>query len=338
MKTESMFCIVLLFMSGCSSRQKPLTAEPLSVETQTVALSPEVSISSYVGTVEETSSAALSFPLGGTIYKIFTDEGRHVRQGELLAELDATSAAQTYAAAEAALVQARDARDRLKQLYDAQSLPEIKWVEAVTRLQQAEASYEIAKKNLADCKLHAPFSGVIGRKIAAAGETVLPGTPVMTLLDIRSVKVRFAVPEQEIAAIRPDSKLEMSVAALGDRQFYPAGIEKGAEANAVAHSYDVRAMIENPGRTLLPGMVCRVTVLDTLPAGCIVIPARAVQQGGDARRFVWLVRDGIAIRRNITTGKLVDNNIVVTGGLEEGNRIVVKGTQKIGEGTKIVVK
>lgn len=58
---------------------------------------------------------------------------------------------------------------RLRQLYDAESLPQIKWVEAQTRLRQAESAYGIARKNLDDCKLYAPFTGVIGKRQAAAG-------------------------------------------------------------------------------------------------------------------------------------------------------------------------
>ena len=98
-----------------------------------------------------------------------------MRKGQLLAELDSTSARQTFDAARASLEQAEDACGRLRQLYEAQSLPEIKWVEAQTRLRQAESLFEIAKKNLSDCALYAPFDGVVGERRASAGETVLPG-------------------------------------------------------------------------------------------------------------------------------------------------------------------
>ena len=259
-----------------------------------------------------------------------------MQQGQLLAELDPTSARQTFDAAQAALDQAKDACARLKQLYDAESLPEIKWVEAQTRLRQAEAAFGIAKKNLEDCSLYAPFSGVVGQRRISAGETALPGVPVLTLLEVGRVKVRFSVPEQEIARLGADSRIGVGVAALGDRVFPAGKIEKGAVANPAAHTYDVRATLDNAAGELLPGMVCRVTVSPAESAEEIAVPLRAVQQAGDGSRFVWTVRGDSAVRTAVTTGRLVNNGIVLTGGVAAGDRIVVDGMQKIGEGSKVV--
>ena len=233
---------MLLLATGCTSPKKTHTADPLRVGTVVVVPSSDIDAAVYVGTVEEETSAALSFPVAGTVARTYADEGQRVQQGQLLAELDPTSARQTFDAAQAALDQAKDACARLKQLYDAESLPEIKWVEAQTRLRQAESAYGIARKNLDDCKLYAPFTGVIGKRQASAGETVLPGIPAMTLLRIGTVKVRFPVPEQEIARLGTDSRLRITVAALGDRAFPAVKIEKGAVANPAAHTYDVRAV------------------------------------------------------------------------------------------------
>ena len=168
-------------------------------------------------------------------------------------------------------------------LYEAQSLPEIKWVEAQTRLRQAESLFEIAKKNLSDCALYAPFDGVVGERRASAGETVLPGVPVMNLLQIGTVKVRFSVPEQEIAAIGADSRMRITVPALGDRTFQAGKIEKGAVANPAAHTYDVRAALANAGGELLPGMVCRVEVSPAGAAEQIALPRRTA--GGRRKLF-----------------------------------------------------
>ena len=198
---RTVFCAALLLAAGCSSPKKNRTVDPLRVETIVAAPSADVGAAVYVGAIEEESSAALSFPVAGTVARTFADEGRRVGKGLLLAELDPTSARRTFEAAEAALNQVKDACARLKQLYDAESLPEIKWVEAQTRLRQAEAAFGIAKKNLEDCSLYAPFSGVVGQRRISAGETALPGVPVLTLLEVGRVKVRFSVPEQEIARL-----------------------------------------------------------------------------------------------------------------------------------------
>ena len=86
------FLTVLLFATACSSRQPLRTVEPLRVGTIVAKPSVDAVSAVYVGTVAARRSVALSFPLGGTLAAVHTDEGRRVRKGDLLAELDPVSA------------------------------------------------------------------------------------------------------------------------------------------------------------------------------------------------------------------------------------------------------
>lgn len=87
-----------------------------------------------------------------------------MRQGQLLATLDEVSMQNRYQAAKAALKQAEDAYQRMKELHEKGSLAEMKWVEVQSKLQQAQSMEAVARKNLTDCQLYAPFSGVIAEK------------------------------------------------------------------------------------------------------------------------------------------------------------------------------
>lgn len=329
---------VLLLAAGCSSSGNSATSGPLRVGTLVVEPRTDINAGIYVGVIEEENSAALSFPVAGTVMRLNGEEGSRVRRGELLAELDPTSARQTWEAARAALEQARDASERLRQLYEAKSLPEIQWIETQTRLRQAESAFAIAEKNLNDCKLYAPFDGVIGQKRAEVGETALPAVPVLTLLGIDRVKVRFSVPEQEIAHISRGSRVQVTVPALGDSLFVAGSPEKGAVANPSAHTYDVRAAVANRCGMLLPGMVCRVTVAPAEAVEEIAVPVRAVQQAGDGSRYVWRVEGDSVVRADVRTGRFVENGVVIEQGLRSGDRIVIDGMQKIGQGSKVTLQ
>lgn len=339
MKIYTYLSLLLLAATSCNAPKTAHVAEPLRVGTLVASASNETRDATYVGGIEEEKAVALSFPLGGTLLRSAVHEGQYVSKGALLAELDRTSALQAFEASKATLDQAEDAYRRLKQLYDEESLPEIKWVEVNTRLSQARASYRLAEKNLEDCVIRAPFSGVIGKKSVEAGETVLPGVPVMTLFEIGEVKVHFSVPEQEISSISPESRIEVRVAALDNRLFTAEKPEKGVVADRMTHTYNVRAVIPNPDRALLPGMVCHVTVAPSTEADHeaeIVLPLSAVCRMGNGDPFVWVVRGDSVNRRAVTLGRLVDNGIVLNGGIEAGDRIVTEGIQKIGEGSKVV--
>ena len=332
---RAVYGAVLLLAAGCAPSKDPATTEPLRVGTLVVEPREDINAGFYVGVIEEEDAASLSFPVAGTLTRISAEEGMRVRRGDLLAELDPTSARQAAEAAEATLLQARDALERLRQLHDANSLPEIQWIEAQTRLRQAESACAIAEKNLNDCKLYAPFSGVVGKRRMSVGETALPGVPVMTLLQIGTVKVRFSVPEQEIAAMGADSWTSIRVPALDGTLLTAGRLEKGAVANPSAHTYDVRATLPNDRGTLLPGMVCRVSVVPAEAVEELAIPARAIRQARDACRFVWRAQGDSVVRADVRTGRFVDNDVVIEEGLRAGDRIVVDGMQKVGQGSKI---
>ena len=231
---------------SCGERETTRTVTPVKVETVTVGESSTAADYHYVGVVEEDRSAALSFATVGTIRQIMVEEGQRVAQGQLLATLDRGSAQSTFDAAAASLHQAEDAYARMKQLYDKKSLPEMQMVEVETRLQQARSMYELSKKNMNDCALHAPFVGVVGRRTAEVGENASPGVPVLTLLEISRVKVRISVPENEIARLDAGTSAVITVSALGGKSFKGHGVEKSSAADAVTHTYDARITLPNP--------------------------------------------------------------------------------------------
>lgn len=335
--TGLFLCGGAILWSGCGSAEKKSAERIVTVRTEQVAPSAGASMLNYVGTVEEESGAGLSFKVQGTVLRTYADEGQQVHKGMLLAELDAASLRQTYNATKASFEQAEDAMRRMKTLFDGGSLPEIKYIEVQTKLEQARSMYEIAKQNLSDARLIAPASGVIGRRAVEAGENALPGKTAFTLLDIRTVKVKVSVPEQEIARITTETEAVITVPALGNKTYTGRIAEKGVVANAMAHTYDARISLPNKDNTLMPGMVCNVSLaLDGEgQKPFIVVPNRAVQVSDTDRRFVWCVKDGVATAVTVETGALTERGVIITNGLTEGMEVIVEGMQKLSEGTKV---
>ena len=270
---------------------------------------------------------------------MLVNEGQAVGRGQLIAEMDDKQARNLLSGAEATLTQANDALERYKMLHDAGSLPEVQWVEIQSKVAQAKSQYEVARKNLADCRLTAPVSGVIGKKLIGAGETVLPSQAVVTILDISSVKVKVAISEAEIGGISGNTSSIIKVEAIG-RSFEGGRIEKGVLADALTHTYDIRIHVANRERKLLPGMVASVLFSSDkreVKSEKLSMPVTAVQKQADGNLFVWTVgKDSTAHRTTITTGETLGNRIVVASGISEGERIVTEGYQKLSEGTKVV--
>ena len=202
---------VLLLLFGLTSCQnngdKQTTMSPVKVKVLRVSSSEIDGTERFSGTVEEANSTSLSFSIMGTVKTVHVGLGDRVAKGQLIATVDPLSMQSSYDAAKASLEQAEDAYRRMKELYDKGSLPEIKWVEVQSKLQQAKSMEEVARKNLDDCKLYAPFSGIISEKMAEVGQNIMPGLPVVKLVTANQLKVKIAVPETEIRVDDADKEL-----------------------------------------------------------------------------------------------------------------------------------
>lgn len=328
-------------LSSCGRSKGDYKVEPLKVTTETVSAGNVTANRHYVGKVEEESSTPVSFTGSGCVTKVYVEEGQHVAKGQLIAEMDPTQCENALEAAKAMLTQAEDAQERMKVLYESQSISEIDWVNVNTKLRTAQSSFQMAGKALADCHLKAPCSGIIGKKHMESGMTALPSQPVCTILDITRVKVKIAVPEKEIALFSPEAAAgqgaTITAEALGGKTFLSKQFVRSVQGESMTHTYDVRFTLSNPDGQLLPGMVVSVA----LPLGdgdgqpTLTLPLRAVQMGSDAHNFVWLKKDGKAHRQPVQTGQLQGDRIVIASGLTEGNEVIVEGYQKVSEGSEV---
>lgn len=334
-------CFVLavsasLALAGCQVKEEKTGGpSPVRVKVMKVALSEQKTSGRFSGTVEEAAGTPLSFSVMGTVNAVSFRLGDRVEKGQLLASLDATSVRSSYDAAKAALVQAEDAYRRMKELHGKGSLPEIKWVEVQSKLQQARSMEEMARKNLKDCKLYVPFSGVIADKSVEVGQNVIPGMAVGKLLGVSRLKVKISMPESEIASVSLHQKAEIVVPALGSRRFSGMVSEKGIMADPFSRSYEVKIDVADAGGDLMPGMVTEVRLAGADGGTAVIVPARIVQLDEKNRSFVWIDNNGVAEKRVISCGDFAGDGVVITSGLKVEDRIIVEGQQKVCNGTKI---
>ena len=349
MKKELLMLLsVILLGSSCQKQAAKSNGgekAPTRVKTQVVSPGMVDNAQTYVGIVEEREATAVSFTGMGVVKRMLVNEGQAVSKGQLIAEMDDTQARNLLSGAEAQMTQANDALERYKMLHDNGSLPEVQWVEIQSKVAQAKSQLEVAKKNLADCRLVAPVGGIIGKRLIGAGETALPSQAVVSILDISAVKVKVAVPETEVGGINARTPANIQVEAISG-SYHGGLIEKGVQADALTHTYDIRINVANGDRKLLPGMVANVRFVSdgSQSIGSKMVPVTAVQKstvstsrqaGGSL--FVWTIdKVSTAHRTTVTIGQTQGNYVSVIDGLSIGDRIVTEGYQKLSEGTKVI--
>ncbi len=350
MRKRTLFIISMtVLMCSCTGTKEKKDTQSIQVKTTTVTHTFAANEVTYAGTIEEESGADLSFASAGTIKSLNIHEGQNVAAGQFLGALDATTmnngvvmAEATTKQAQESLAQAEDAYARMKMMHDNGSLPEIKWIEIQTQvnqarqmLRQAEASEKIARKGSTDTRLTAPFSGFISRKNSEVGQNVLPGLSVARLVRIDNVKLVLSIPEDEISKVSIGQKVAFSVSSLGGRSFMGIIKEKDIAADPISRSYKVKALVANADHSLLPGMVCDASIISNDAQKAIVIPANIVQIDIDNNPFVWIARNGKAEKVFVTLDKNVGNNVIVSTGLSDGMKVITEGQQKVYNGAEI---
>ena len=343
MKKVILGLLTILMVGSCGEKKENGVKAPMRVKTEVVSSASDMAGQTFVGIVEEREATAVSFTGMGVVKRMLVNEGQTVSRGQLIAEMDDTQARNLLSGAEAQMNQANDALERYKLLHDNGSLPEVQWVEIQSKVAQAKSQYEVAKKNLADCRLTAPVSGIIGKKLVGAGETAMPSQAVVTILDISSVKVKVSIPEAEVSSITASTPTIINVEAA-QKQVSGGKIEKGIQADALTHTYEVRINVQNADKKLLPGMVASVSfgsekgkVNSEKFASVPFVPVTAVQKAADGSLFVWTVaKDSTTHRAKVNIGANNGNHVAIIDGLDMGQRVVTEGYQKLSEGTKVI--
>ncbi len=326
--------VTVMALTGCGDRQQEETGpRVINVKVQTVENIGDVDAKSYVGTVRPSKSATLSCRYGGTLTSLPVVQGQQVSKGEVIAVIESQSVRSTLDMMQAKLDQAKDGYERLKKVYESGSVPKVKMVEIETQLAEAEASVKIAQQALDDCTVRAPYSGVVSDVYVDEGVELTIAEPLVKVVDINSLEITIPVPESEIGNVEIGKAAALTVPALNDRRIECRVTKKGISASPLSHSYECTLKPTAGDGELMPGMVCKVR-LSGNGTEKIVVPANSVKTGTEGR-YVWTVVDGTARRADVTVDGFSGDGVVITSGLQPGDKLIVSGAQKVSNGMRV---
>lgn len=333
MESKLGILILCLCLSACGLReQKSQTIRPIAVEVKVMEEETSVALHTYVGEIEEKSSVALSAPMAGRVLAVHVERGAQVQAGQVLLSIDSTQAVNARRSAEAMLRQAEDGYARACVLYKEGGITEQKRVEIETQLTQARSVYASALRMVEDCQLTAPVAGIVSECRTKVGETVAPGLPLVTIINMDGFMVRFSVPEAEIVHIHVGDKASLQVPASGLTNLSVTITDKSLIPNRLAHTYEVVGALQKHA-DLLPGMMAKVQMESDIVSG-FILPQECIQILPDGAK-VWVVENGYAIRKNITIGQYIHEGILITDGISLSDKVITRGYQKLWQGAEI---
>nr|WP_298935656.1 efflux RND transporter periplasmic adaptor subunit [uncultured Dyadobacter sp.] len=339
LKNSSIWLVGSAMLLSCGSKeaaeQKPVA--PTKVSVRPIALEDKAERLRYSGSIDAENTVQIGFAVPGTVSSVHVGEGQHVAAGQLLSTVDPVEYDNALMIADASLEQAEDMYTRLEGLYKKGSLPAKDYVDIKSKVAQARASRNLALKRVKDSKLYAPVSGVISSKNVEKGATVAPGIPAFTIINLSKVYARITVPESEIGKIRKGQTAQVSVPTLGSQVAGKIAIINPI-ADAVAKTYTVKIQLPNPDGKLLPGMITDAEIGTGQSNAAITIPATAVVRDANDITYVFVATNtNRAVKRRITASGLRGTDIVVSEGLQQGDKVVVSGQTKLKDGATITL-
>lgn len=312
---------------------------PTAVTLTPVVVRPFSDRIDVLGVAKGRQSVTLTADTTELVTRILFHSGQAVRQGQVLAELNAREQTADIGQYQAALALAEQNLQRYQTLADKGIAAKATVDQYRATRDQARATLEAARARAANRVIRAPFSGVIGLTDAAPGMLLNPGGSIATLDDISVIRVDFPVPERYLSVLREGLAISATADAYPNQAFrgFIAKLDTRVDPNTRAIT--ARAEFPNGDRRLKPGMLLHVGIDQGLRQNPSAPESAVVFEGDKAFVFVATPdpkKGQIAVRRPVSLGVKREGVVEVTGGLQPGETVIADGLNRVRPNEAIV--
>lgn len=341
---------LLLVAAGACHRAPPPEPEIRPVRAITVMSGAAGEANAYTAEIRARYESDLSFQVGGKIISRAVDAGARVKRDAVLARLDdhdqqiaVQSARAAVVGADAELSRARTDEARYRDLLERGLTTQATFVAQQTaaktansHLEQASGQLQLSRQQLAYTTLHANADGVITRIYEEVGTVVAPGQKVMNLAQPSELEAVFDVSESRVEDVRGNPSVQITLQSVKSPMLAGRVREVSPSADPVTRTYQVRTTILSPPPELQLGMTATVTLPQRFGnAPLVSIPPTALFQK-DNGAAVWVVKaDNTLELRAVKVDRYEADKVLVTSGLNTGDRIVTAGVHKLAAGQKV---
>lgn len=289
------------------------------------------------GVVEAINQSTVSARTSGTVSELYFDINDYVVKGAVLMRVDDTEqragadrARAGLDEAQAVLKQATADHERIRKIFGDGVVSKAEMDKAEAALRSAQARSKSAKASLAQAEeqlqyttVEAPFSGIVTERKVEIGESVQPGTPLMTGISLEELRVAVDVPQTLIATIKQGGQARVIFGADRARSVVADRLNFFPFANPINHTFKVRVYMDAGPETLYPGMYVKVA-FQTGERERLLIPHRAVVYRGDVTGTYVVDADGNPRLRMLRVGHVQEDDMIeVLSGLDAGEHIAL---------------
>ncbi|MGQ0587859.1 MAG: efflux RND transporter periplasmic adaptor subunit [Gammaproteobacteria bacterium] len=287
-----------------------------------------------LGTARALESVLVTARVSGRIVQIDFKEGARAKAGQALVRLEDDEERADLKAAEAEAEQAESRFKRLTELSEKGLVPRDDLEAQGQVLKTAQARLELARVRLEQRTVRAPFAGVLGFRQQSLGSLVQPGSPIVTLDQVDTLRIEFSVTEALLGDLAAGAVVEVRAAAWPEREFKGKIAAVDTRVDEVTRAAKVQALLDNRDNALKPGMLLTVRAQGR-PRSALFVPEAAVAPE-NTRQFVWRVAPGdTAEKVEVGLGARLTGSVEVLQGLAAGERVVLEGHAQLRPGIPV---
>jgi RND family efflux transporter MFP subunit len=342
--------LIAIALAGCDQTVAEKAPPSRPVLVATVHYEQQSPERSFVGTVKPRIETDMGFRVPGKVARRLVEVGQTVDVGQPLATLDevdlklqAEQAEAEFRAATGVLAQAGAAEQRAKELRakgwatDAQlDTAKAAADEARARLNRAERSVELTRNSLSYATLMADSRGVVTATLVDPGQVVASGQTAIRVARFAEKEAVVAIPETLVGRAK-DGVATVTLWSEPDRKYAAKLREIAPSADPATRTYLAKFSLPDAGEEVALGMTATLTLADPQSERVARLPLSSLySQGGDPSLYVVDAKGDVTMKP-VTVKSYESNNVVISGGVEEGASIVVLGVQKLDPSQKVRV-
>jgi RND family efflux transporter MFP subunit len=311
--------------------------QAITIQADTLQLESVDAEFSYSGTFEPNKETKISAEIQGKINEVLVDIGSVVNKGQPLVLLDNTLLKLQLQTIEVQIEGLEADVNRYTILAKADAIQGVQLEKSVLGLKSAKVQKATLLEQINKTTIKAPFSGVVTAKLSEEGAFAAPGVPLLQITDITTLKFTINVPEKDLSQFKLNQSYSLSADAYSEILLTGKTTMIGSKAN-MGSSFPVQFIVNNTSDLKIKaGMFGKVNLKNTTQEKGIIIPASAIV-GTANQPQVYLIKNGKSVLQNITISKKIQNKVVVSSGLNEGDVIVTNGFINLFDGANVTVK
>lgn len=351
MKTKNIIIIVVIALIGAigytlSSNKKEMnqkaTAVPeefaIPVQTATVGAKTISNGLTATGEFKGWEEVMLVAETQGSVQYLKVEEGQKIKKGQVIAKVDAVSLSSQLSGAQSASAKAEKDVARYERLLKVGAVSQSALEDMRIQHQNAQANIAQINQQLGFTVVKSPIDGIVNNLMVEETSFVMPGDEIAEIVQVDRLKIKVNIAEDNLSKIKEGQRVSIKT------DVYPLETFNGKVSNIsvkadASRKFQVTIEVENTAdNQLRAGLFAEVNfdALKTNEQDAMVIPREAIV-GSLQNPAVYVVKDSTVTLQNIKAGAVINGDVVVLDGLQNGQQIVTKGIINLTEGTKIKI-